>query len=94
MNRWLRSRILAVGTAGLLAFTVSVPPAFAADLGMPTKAPIYKAPVAAPAEFDWLPLLFLLAFIPLGLCIAEVICPSECNDCGPHTHGAKPVTVL
>src|SRR5215510_14264611 len=61
MYRWLRSRILAVGLAGLLAFTVSAPPASAADLGMPTKAPIYKAPPAAPEVFDWWPLLLLLA---------------------------------
>jgi hypothetical protein len=97
MHRWLRNRILAVGLAGLLAFTVSAPPASAADLGMPTKAPIYKAPEAAPAEFDWWPLLFLLAFIPLGLCIGEVICGGGGPPPPGHTHGgnhpdALPVT--
>jgi hypothetical protein len=96
MRRWLRNRILVVTAAGLLAFTVSTPPASAADLGMPTKAPVYKAPEAAPAEFDWWPLLFLLAFIPLGLCIGEVICgtsgppPSQGTHGGTH-HDALPI---
>jgi hypothetical protein len=81
----MRRQILAVGSAALLAFTVTTTPLSAADLGMPTKAPIYKAPVeAAPVVFDWWPLLLLAAVgIPLGLCIAEVICPQECT---------KPVT--
>jgi hypothetical protein len=73
-------RILAVGSAALLAFTVTTTPLSAADLGMPTKAPIYKAPEAAPEVFDWWPLLLLAAVgIPLGLCIAEVICPQSCS---------------
>jgi hypothetical protein len=90
MRRWLRNRILVVGLAGLLAFTVAAPPASAADLGMPTKAPVYKAPVeAAPEVFDWWPLLLLLAIgIPLGLCIGDVIChqggppPPTCSTTG------------
>jgi hypothetical protein len=82
-------RILAVGSAALLAFTVTTTPLSAADLGMPTKAPIYKAPEAAPAEFDWLPFLFLLAFVPLGLCIAEVICPPG-GPPPPATSGGNP----
>jgi hypothetical protein len=49
-----------------------------------------------PAEFDWLPFLFLLAFVPLGLCIAEVICRPGGGP-GPSTSGgnhpdALPVT--
>jgi hypothetical protein len=70
MRRWLRNRILAVGLAGLLALTVTAPPASAADLGMPTKAPVYKAPEAAPVEFDWLPLAVLLLIgLGVGLCV-------------------------
>jgi hypothetical protein len=60
-------RILAVLSAGLLAFTITATPAPAADLGMPLKA----APIVAPVEVDYLPLLvaFLLA-TGVGLCIA------------------------
>jgi len=66
-------RILAVGSAALLAFTVTTAPLSAADLGMPTKAPVVAAP--AVAEFDWLPLAFLLALgLVAGLCAGEVIC--------------------
>jgi hypothetical protein len=76
----MRRRILAVGSAILLGFTVTTTPLSAADLGMPTKAPIYKAPVEAAPVFDWWPLLFIAAIgIPLGLCIAEVICPNNCT---------------
>ena len=78
-------RILAVGSATLLAFTVTTAPLSAADLGMPTKAPIYKAPEAAPAvaEFDWLPVAFLFGiFLVVGLCAGEVICETG--------HGATP----
>jgi len=62
-------RVLAIGSAALLAFTVSTATLSAADLGMPTKAPIYKAPVVA--EEDWLPIAaaFLIA-TGIGLCIA------------------------
>ena len=71
-------RILAVGSAALLAFTVTTAPLSAADLGMPTKAPV----VAAPAEFDVLPLAFLLALgLLAGLCAGEVIC--ETHHGGP-----------
>src|SRR5947207_13187424 len=80
MRRSLKNRLVAVGLAGLLAATVAAPPASAADLGMPVKAPpITQAP---PPEFEWWPLLLLLAIgIPLGLCIGEVIC---------HEHGPPP----
>ena len=66
-------RILAVGSAALLAFTITMAPLSAADLGMPTKAPVVAAP--AVAEFDWLPIAFLLALgLVVGLCAGEVIC--------------------
>jgi hypothetical protein len=71
-----------------LAFTVTTTPLSAADLGMPTKAPIYKAPEAAPAvaEFDWLPVVFFgLIALFVGLCAGEVIC---------ETHGGPTPTPL
>ncbi len=62
--------ILAVLLVCLLAFTA---PASAADLGMPVKAPPVVAP--PPPEFDWLPLLALLAIGGIAACIA--LCPGE-----------------
>jgi hypothetical protein len=62
-------RILAVLSAGLLAFTVTATPAPAADLGMPLKAPPIVA--APPAEVDWVPIAAaLLIATGIGLCIA------------------------
>jgi len=73
-------RILAVGSAALLAFTVTTAPLSAADLGMPTKAPVVAAPVVE--EVAWLPIAFLLALgLVVGLCAGEVIC---------ETHGPTP----
>jgi hypothetical protein len=62
-------RLLAIGSAGLLAFTVIATPAPAADLGMPLKAaPITEAP---PPAVDWLPLALALLFAAAaGSCIA------------------------
>ena len=62
-------RILAVGSAALLAFTVTTTHLSAADLGMPTNAPIYKAPEVV-EEFCWPCVLVLLAAVGVGLCIA------------------------
>ena len=77
-------RILAVGSAALLAFTITTAPLSAADLGMPTKAPVVAAPVVA--EFDWLPLALLgLLGLFAGLCAGEVIC---------ETHGGPTPTPL
>jgi hypothetical protein len=80
MRRWLRNRILVVAAAGLLAFTVSAPPVSAADLGMPTKAPIYKAPEVV-EEFCWPCVLALLAAAGLGICLAECGCLKHCQEC-------------
>jgi hypothetical protein len=61
-------RILAIGSAALLAFTVTTAPLSAADLGMPLKAPPIAAP---PPEVDWLPLAAaVLIATGVGLCIA------------------------
>ena len=77
-------RILAVGSAALLAFTITTAPLSAADLGMPTKAPVVAAPVVE--EFAWLPLVLLgLLGLFVGLCAGEVIC---------ETHGGPTPTPL
>src|SRR6516165_4046224 len=84
MEGWTMRRILAVGSAALLAFTITTAPLSAADLGMPTKAPVVAAP--AVAEFDYLPLAFLLALgLVVGLCAGDVIC---------ETHGGPTPTPL
>jgi len=69
-------RILAIGSAALLAFTVTTTPLSAADLGMPTKAPVVAAPVVE--EVAWLPLALLgLLGLFVGLCAGEVICETH-----------------
>jgi hypothetical protein len=72
-------RIMAVGSAALLAFTVATTPLYAADLGMPTKAPVYKAPPEAVEEFCWPCVLALLAAAGLGVCLAECGCLKSCE---------------
>ena len=72
-------RIMAVGSAALLAFTVATTPLYAADLGMPTKAPIYKAPEAV-EEFCWPCVLALLAAAGLAVCLAECGCLKSCHQ--------------
>jgi hypothetical protein len=62
-------RILAILSAGLLAFTITATPAPAADLGMPLKAPPI---VAAPAE-DLLPLA-AAALIATGIALCIALC--------------------
>ena len=85
-------RILAVGSAALLAFTVTTTPLSAADLGMPMKAaPITEAP---PPGVDWLPLALALLFATgVGFCIA--FCEEEHHQgpTGP-TSGAGNVQTL
>ncbi len=71
--------ILAIGFACVLALTTTAPVS-AADLGMPVKAPPVVAP--PPPEFDWLPLLALLAIGGIAACIA--LCPGE------HEHFVSP----
>jgi len=81
-------RITAVGSAALLAFTLATTPLYAADLGMPMKAPIYKAPEAV-EEFCWPCVLALLAAAGLGVCLAECGCLKSCNNqcVSPPCHG-------
>jgi len=75
-------RIVAIGSAALLAFTLTATPAPAADLGMPLKAP----PIVAPAEVDYLPLLVgFLVVTGIGLCIA--LCEEHHEEHRPATTG-------
>jgi hypothetical protein len=78
-------RILAIGSAALLAFTVTTTPLSAADLGMPLKAPPI---VAAPAEVDYWPIFFAaLIATGVGLCIA--LCEEHHERQGPTTTGGN-----
>jgi len=72
-------RITAVGSAALLAFTLATTLLYAADLGMPTKAPVYKAPEVV-EEFCWVCVLALLAAAGLGVCLAECGCLKSCGE--------------
>jgi hypothetical protein len=76
-------RIMAVGSAALLAFTIATTPLNAADLGMPTKAPVYKAPEVV--EEICVPCL--LALIGVGVCLAVCGC---FRSCGQHNQPASP----
>jgi hypothetical protein len=74
-------RILAVGLACLWAFTVTVPPASAADLGMPVKAPpITEAP---PPDYTWVWIAVGLAALGVGIACAVDFC---------RHHGGPPPT--
>ena len=72
----MRRRLIAAGLAGLLTFNAIPAPLFAADLGMPLKAP----PIVAPPPEDIMPIVVAgLIFIAIGICIAE--CPhQECHS--------------
>jgi hypothetical protein len=74
-------RMIAVGMAGLLALTITASPLSAADLGMPTKAPIItKAPAAE--EFDILPAAIAVALLTvLAVCLADCHCTNTCQSC-------------
>jgi hypothetical protein len=65
-------RILAVGCAGLLAFTIATQSVSAADLGMPVKAPpIVEAP---PPDYTWLWVALGLAALGVGIACAVDFC--------------------
>ena len=82
-------RILTVGMAGLLAFTITTTPLSAADLGMPTKAPV-AAPAAVAPEYDWWPLWVLLAIgVGVGIWCAVDFCE---HHGGPPSQGQGPQT--
>ena len=72
----MRRGIISIGLAFLLSFSA---PVYAADLGMPVKAPP-PAEAPPPPVFEWWPLLLL---IPIGVCIAV---------CGHHEDRPPPVS--
>ena len=72
----MRRRLIALGLAGLLTFNAVPTPLFAADLGMPLKAP----PIVAPPPEDVMPVVVaFMVLAAIGTCIA--LCPSQsCNS--------------
>ena len=72
----MRRRLIAAGLAGLLTFNAIPAPLFAADLGMPLKAP----PIVAPPPEDVMPVVIaFMVLAAVGTCIA--LCPSQsCNS--------------
>jgi hypothetical protein len=83
-------RILAVGCAGLLAFTIATQSASAADLGMPvmpTKAPpIVEAP---PPDYTWLWIALGLAALGVGIACAVDFCEHHGGPPPPVTNGGN-----
>ena len=72
----MRRRFIALGLAGLLTFNAIPTPLFAADLGMPLKAP----PIVAPPPEDIMPIVVAgLIIIAAGICIAECF-HQECHS--------------
>ena len=72
----MRRRLIAAGLAGLLTFNAVPTPLFAADLGMPLKAP----PIVAPPPEDIMPIVIgFMVLAAIGTCIA--LCPQqECHS--------------
>ena len=72
----MRRRLIAAGLAGLLTFNAIPAPLFAADLGMPLKAP----PIVAPPPEDIMPIVIgFMVLAAIGTCIA--LCPQQsCNS--------------
>ena len=72
----MRRLLIALGLAGLLTFNAVPTPLFAADLGMPLKAP----PIVAPPPEDIMPIVVgFMVLAAIGTCIA--LCPSQsCNS--------------
>ena len=83
----MRRRIIAIGLAGLLAFNATATPVFAADLGMPLKAPPIVAP---PPEVDWLPLA-AAALIATGVALCIALCEENHGPTPPVSPGALAV---
>ena len=83
-------RILTVGLACLWAFTVTVPPASAADLGMPLKAPPLVTPVEVAPDYTWLWIGLGLAALGVGIACAVDFCEHHHHNTPlPPTMGAN-----
>ena len=68
-------------TAALVAFSLATTPLYAADLGMPTKAP------PAPAVVEEICLPCLLVLVGVGVCLAVCGCFRSCEQ---HNQPASP----
>jgi hypothetical protein len=85
-------RIIAVGLAGLLAFSVAVPPVSAADLTPPPIMPV-KAPAvveAPPPDYTWLWVvggLVVVGAVFGGLCLARDVICTPSGPSPPVTNG-------
>ena len=72
----MRRRLIALGLAGLLTLNAIPTPLFAADLGMPLKAP----PIVAPPPEDVTPIIVAAAAAAaIGACIALCF-EQSCNS--------------
>jgi hypothetical protein len=86
----MRRRFIAVGLAGLLAFSVAVPPASAADLNPPPIMPV-KAPAvveAPPPDYTW---VWWVGGLCIVGCTLIALCLTHTGICtqGPSTNGAN-----
>jgi hypothetical protein len=84
-------RILAIGCAGLLAFTVTAQSASAADLTPPPIMPV-KAPAvveAPPPDYTWLWVGLGLAALGVGIACAVDFCEHHGGPPPPVTNGGN-----
>jgi len=73
----MRRRLIAVGLAGLLAFNATATPLFAADLGMPLKAP----PIVAPPPETDVAVIAAAAAVAAAVALCIAFCEQQsCNS--------------
>ena len=73
----MRRRLIAVGLAGLLAFNATATPLFAADLGMPLKAP----PIVAPPPETDVAVIAAAAAVAAAVALCIALCEQQsCNS--------------
>ena len=73
----MRRRLITVGLAGLLAFNATATPLFAADLGMPLKAP----PIVAPPPETDVAVIAAAAAVAAAVALCIALCEQQsCNS--------------
>ena len=73
----MRRRLIAIGLAGLLAFNATTTPVFAADLGMPLKAP----PIVAPPPETDVAVIAAAAAVAAAVALCIALCEQQsCNS--------------